>query len=69
LNRATSSQILSQQSAARHARRAPDDLDRTAQGKTFQYYATQQEAMETLIYFFEVKKIRRSRALATGDQQ
>lgn len=36
---------------------------RTAQGKTFQYYAAQQEAIETLIYIFEVKKIRRRRAL------
>jgi type III restriction enzyme len=36
---------------------------RTAQGRTFQYYPAQQEAIETLIYLFEVKKIRRRRAL------
>jgi type III restriction enzyme len=36
---------------------------RTPQGKNFKYYNAQQEAIETLIYVFEVKKIRRSRAL------
>lgn len=36
---------------------------RNAQGKTFQYYAAQQESLETLVYLFEVKKIRRRRAL------
>src|SRR2546423_610386 len=35
----------------------------TKQGKTFKYYDAQQEAIETLIYIFEVKKIRRRRAL------
>jgi type III restriction enzyme len=32
---------------------------RTPQGATFKYYAAQQEAIEALIYLYEVKKIRR----------
>src|SRR2546423_489336 len=32
---------------------------RTRQGTTFRYYKAQQDAIETLIYLFEVKNIRR----------
>lgn len=38
---------------------------RTAQGTVFEYYAAQREAIEALVYLYEVKKIRRLAEMLT----